>query len=112
MLRRAREHRASLIDQHRQRPRRIDESHHRNLHRRDEEENHDRDQNPFPAATKFPFVSSRRGHLPQETARATRAQLVVMRGSLMLVPGLALLLADGFTGMIPEPTGTTGVATN
>jgi proton-dependent oligopeptide transporter, POT family len=35
-----------------------------------------------------------------------------MMGSLMLVTGLALLFADDFSGMIPEPTGTTGVATN
>ena len=35
MLRRAREHRAALLDQHRQRSRRIDESHHRHLHCRD-----------------------------------------------------------------------------
>jgi len=44
---RAREHRAALIDQHRQRQRRIDESHHRNLHCRDEEQNHEQNQNPF-----------------------------------------------------------------
>src|SRR5207244_10977711 len=44
---RAREHRAALIDQHRQRQRRIDESHHRHLHRRDEEQNHQQEQNPF-----------------------------------------------------------------
>jgi POT family proton-dependent oligopeptide transporter len=43
---------------------------------------------------------------------ATRAQLVVMMGSVMLVTGLALLFADDFSGMIAEPTGTTAVATN
>ena len=35
-----------------------------------------------------------------------------MMGSLMLVTGLALLFADDFSGMIPEPTGPRGVATN
>ena len=50
MLRRAREHRAALIDQHRQRQRRIDESHHRHLHRWDEQKSHEQEQNPFPGA--------------------------------------------------------------
>src|SRR5438034_7134653 len=33
-------------------------------------------------------------------------------GSWMLVTGLASLFAGDFSGMIPEPTGTTVVATN
>ena len=33
-------------------------------------------------------------------------------GSWMLVTGLASLFAGDFSGMIPEPTGTTAVATN
>ena len=36
----------------------------------------------------------------------------VMMGSWMLVTGLASLFAGDFSGMIPEPTGTTIVATN
>ena len=36
----------------------------------------------------------------------------VMMGSWMLVTGLASLFAGDFSGMIPEPTGTTTVATN
>ena len=36
----------------------------------------------------------------------------VMMGSWMLVTGLASLFAGDFSGMIPEPTGTTAVATN
>jgi hypothetical protein len=36
----------------------------------------------------------------------------VMMGSWMLVTGLASLVAGDFSGMIPEPTGTTAVATN
>jgi POT family proton-dependent oligopeptide transporter len=36
----------------------------------------------------------------------------VMMGSWMLVTGLASLFSGDFSGMIPEPTGTTAVATN
>jgi POT family proton-dependent oligopeptide transporter len=36
----------------------------------------------------------------------------VMMGSWMLVTGLASLFAGDFSGMIPEPTGTTALATN
>ncbi len=36
----------------------------------------------------------------------------VMMGSWMLVTGFASLFAGDFSGMIPEPTGTTAVATN
>ncbi len=36
----------------------------------------------------------------------------VMMGSWMLVTGLASLFAGDFSGMIPEPTGTTAAATN
>src|SRR2546426_604013 len=36
----------------------------------------------------------------------------VMMGSWMLVTGLASLFAGDFSGMIPEPTGTTAVAAN
>jgi len=36
----------------------------------------------------------------------------VMMGSWMLWTGLASLFAGDFSGMIPEPTGTTAVATN
>jgi POT family proton-dependent oligopeptide transporter len=36
----------------------------------------------------------------------------VMMGSWMLVTGLASLFAGDFSGMIPDPTGTTAVATN
>jgi proton-dependent oligopeptide transporter, POT family len=35
-----------------------------------------------------------------------------MMGSWMLVTGLASLFAGDFSGMIPNPTGTTAVATN
>jgi dipeptide/tripeptide permease len=35
-----------------------------------------------------------------------------MMASWMLVTGLASLFAGDFSGMIPEPTGTTAVATN
>src|SRR5437773_11411149 len=35
-----------------------------------------------------------------------------MMGSWMLVTGLASLFAGDFSGMIPEPTGTTAVANN
>jgi POT family proton-dependent oligopeptide transporter len=43
---------------------------------------------------------------------ATRVQPVVMMGNWMLVSGLASLFAGDFSGMIPEPTGTTAIATN
>jgi POT family proton-dependent oligopeptide transporter len=36
----------------------------------------------------------------------------VMMGSWMLVTGLASLFAGDFSGMIPEPAGTTAAATN
>src|SRR5207344_2528728 len=36
----------------------------------------------------------------------------VMMGSWMLVTGLASLFAGDFSGMIPEPSGTTAVASN
>ena len=36
----------------------------------------------------------------------------VMMGSWMLVTGLASLFAGDFSGMIPEPTGTTALVTN
>jgi POT family proton-dependent oligopeptide transporter len=36
----------------------------------------------------------------------------VMMGSWMLVTGLASLFAGDFSGMIPEPSGTTALATN
>src|SRR4051794_16683407 len=36
----------------------------------------------------------------------------IMMGSWMLVTGLASLFAGDFSGMIPEPTGTTAIATN
>jgi POT family proton-dependent oligopeptide transporter len=36
----------------------------------------------------------------------------IMMGSWMLVTGLASLFAGDFSGMIPEPNGTTAVATN
>jgi proton-dependent oligopeptide transporter, POT family len=36
----------------------------------------------------------------------------VMMGSWMLVTGLTSLFAGDFSGMIPEPTGTTAMATN
>jgi POT family proton-dependent oligopeptide transporter len=36
----------------------------------------------------------------------------IMMGSWMLVTGLASLFAGDFSGMIPEPTGNTAVATN
>src|SRR4029434_9623389 len=67
----ARQHYAALLDQHRQRQWRIDETHHRHLHRRDEEQNHKQEQNPFPEAGGFPFLCFRRGHLRQETAVST-----------------------------------------
>jgi POT family proton-dependent oligopeptide transporter len=43
---------------------------------------------------------------------ATRAQPVVMMGNWMPVTGLASLFAEDFSGMTPEPTGTSAVATN
>src|SRR6185503_1272038 len=36
----------------------------------------------------------------------------IMMGSWMLVTGLASLFAGDFSGMIPEPSGTTAIATN
>ena len=36
----------------------------------------------------------------------------ILMGSWMLVTGLASLFAGDFSGMIPEPTGATAVATN
>jgi POT family proton-dependent oligopeptide transporter len=36
----------------------------------------------------------------------------IMMGSWMLVTGLASLFAGDFSGMVPEPTGTTAIATN
>src|SRR5436190_22891488 len=36
----------------------------------------------------------------------------IMMGSWMLVTGLASLFAGDFSGMVPEPTGSTAVATN
>jgi POT family proton-dependent oligopeptide transporter len=35
-----------------------------------------------------------------------------MMGTWMLVSGLASLFAGDFSGMVPEPTGTTAMATN
>jgi len=43
---------------------------------------------------------------------APRQYQGVMMGSWMLVTGLASLFAGDFSGMIPEPAGTTAVATN
>ena len=43
---------------------------------------------------------------------APRQYQGVMMGSWMLVTGLASLFAGDFSGMIPEPNGTTAVATN
>ena len=43
---------------------------------------------------------------------APRQHQGVMMGSWMLMTGLASLFAGDFSGMIPEPTGTTAVATN
>jgi POT family proton-dependent oligopeptide transporter len=43
---------------------------------------------------------------------APRQYQGVMMGSWMLVTGLASLFAGDFSGMIPEPTGNTAVATN
>jgi len=43
---------------------------------------------------------------------APRQYQGVMMGSWMLVTGLASLFAGDFSGMIPNPTGTTAVATN
>src|SRR5437763_4287413 len=44
--------------------------------------------------------------------RAPKQYQGVMMRSWMLVTGLASLFAGDFSGMIPEPTGTTAVATN
>jgi len=43
---------------------------------------------------------------------APRKYQGVMMGSWMLVTGLASLFAGDFSGMVPEPTGTTPLATN
>jgi POT family proton-dependent oligopeptide transporter len=43
---------------------------------------------------------------------APRQYQGIMMGSWMLWTGLASLFAGDFSGMIPEPTGTTAVATN
>jgi POT family proton-dependent oligopeptide transporter len=43
---------------------------------------------------------------------APRQYQGVMMGSWMLWTGLASLFAGDFSGMIPEPTGTTAMATN
>jgi POT family proton-dependent oligopeptide transporter len=43
---------------------------------------------------------------------APRQYQGVMMGAWMLWTGLASLFAGDFSGMIPEPTGTTAVATN
>ena len=43
---------------------------------------------------------------------APRQYQGVMMGNWMLVTGLASLFAGDFSGMIPEPTGTTAVVTN
>jgi POT family proton-dependent oligopeptide transporter len=43
---------------------------------------------------------------------APRQYQGVMMGSFMLVTGLASLFAGDFSGMVPEPTGTTAMATN
>jgi len=43
---------------------------------------------------------------------APRQYQGIMMGSWMLVTGLASLFAGDFSGMIPNPTGTTAVATN
>ena len=43
---------------------------------------------------------------------APRQYQGIMMGSWMLVTGLASLFAGDFSGMIPEPTGSTAVATN
>ena len=43
---------------------------------------------------------------------APRQYQGIMMGSWMLVTGLASLFAGDFSGMIPNPTGTTPIATN
>jgi POT family proton-dependent oligopeptide transporter len=43
---------------------------------------------------------------------APREYQGIMMGSFMLVTGLASLFAGDFSGMIPEPTGTTALGTN
>jgi POT family proton-dependent oligopeptide transporter len=43
---------------------------------------------------------------------APRQYQGIMMGSFMLVTGLASLFAGDFSGMVPEPAGTTAVATN
>ncbi|HQR24253.1 MAG TPA: hypothetical protein PK163_05665, partial [Steroidobacteraceae bacterium] len=43
---------------------------------------------------------------------APRQYQGIMMGSWMLITGLASLFAGDFSGMVPEPAGTTAVATN
>jgi POT family proton-dependent oligopeptide transporter len=43
---------------------------------------------------------------------APREYQGIMMGAGMMVTGLASLFAGDFSGMIPEPAGTTAVATN
>jgi len=43
---------------------------------------------------------------------APREYQGVMMGAWMLVTGLASLFAGDFSGMVPEPAGTTAIATN
>jgi proton-dependent oligopeptide transporter, POT family len=43
---------------------------------------------------------------------APRQYQGIMMGSWMLVTGLASLFAGDFSGMIPEPTGSTALSTN
>jgi POT family proton-dependent oligopeptide transporter len=43
---------------------------------------------------------------------APRQYQGIMMGSFMLVTGLASLFAGDFSGMVPEPAGTTAIATN
>lgn len=78
---RARKHRTGLIDQHRQRQRRIHKPYERHLHRWDEEQSHHRNQNPLPAARKTAWTKSftrftrcRCAHRCHQTAKATWAQ--------------------------------------
>ena len=43
---------------------------------------------------------------------APRQYQGIMMGSWMMITGLASLFAGDFSGMVPEPSGTTAVATN
>lgn len=43
---------------------------------------------------------------------APRQYQGIMMGSWMLITGLASLFAGDFSGMVPEPAGTTAIATN